>query len=363
MHRAPVTVGVLLCCFLSPAAAAPPVAAPQAVADDAATEPQAVANDDTAAEPQAPIDWSDPGLRKPPPPRAPRQRSVRVAPCTTEALAEAAASAAKAAAEASERTAATLQSLLEQQAIAAGFVPVTMPEESPWSYNLGLTALSISGNASSYSIKGDAGVEGHWRQWNVEAKLSSAYGQASPQAGPLQVTASRGEAFVRGQRNYNPVLGTYLLTGGMFDRVSSIAWQTYGEGGLSLLWWEQKQAGYLRSRLRTSLGARYTREHRQQFFPPAILADAYRNIYSPTVTGNFRFGLSRNAYFFEDAEILQNAQVSQDLRIVSTTGLSAQVNQRVTLTLSYKVRYLGNNAAVQRKTTDTELAAGLTWSS
>jgi hypothetical protein len=304
----------------------------------------------------------DPGLRMDPPANSGPHRPVMVAPCSIEALAETVAGAARLAAEASTRTANTLRELLEQQAIAAGFVPATLPEISNWSYKIGLSGSSISGNASSYALKADADVEGHWRKWNTEGHLTTAYAETEPTTGPVQHTASRGEAYARGQRNYNPILGIYVLPGAMFDRVSNVAWQLYGESGLSLMWFEHKQAGYLRSRLRTSLGARYTREHRRQYYPTvAEVPLPYRNIYGPTLTGNFRFGLSRNATFSEDAELYQDAQNSADLRVTSATSLSAQINQRVGLTVSYKIRYYGNNGAIGRKTTDTELSAGLTW--
>ncbi len=257
------------------------------------------------------------------------------------AVAEAAAAAAREAAEATKRLANVVQQLVEKRALLEGYEPAASPALSPWSYVLGLSALAIGGNANTYSSKLDIGVDGHWRDWNAELRMSGSYGQTSPTVdSELQINASKGEATLRGQRNYNPVLGIYLLGGGMFDRVASIAWQGYGESGISLLWWEHINGDFLRSRLRTSLGFRATREHRFQFYPdPLELDEPYRSIYGPTVTANFRFGMSRAAYFFEDAAIYQDAVTTADTRVTSSTGITAQINQRVSLSVTYKVRY------------------------
>jgi putative salt-induced outer membrane protein YdiY len=282
-------------------------------------------------------------------------------------VAEAAAQAARLAAEASKQTAESVTALLRSRAIGEGYAPVAMPEASAWSHTLGLSALAVGGNANSNSAKLDAGMDGHWRDWNTELRLSSSYGQTSaPSNEPAlqpQVTAYKLEATARGQRNYNPVLGAYLLVGGLVDRVASIDWQGYGEGGLSLLWWEHIRADFLRSRLRTSLGFRATREHHFQFYPvQQRLPDAFKNIFGPTVTGNFRFGLSRSVYVFEEAFIYQDAMVSRDLRFNSNTGISAQINQRVSLSVTYKIRYYGLPSD-NKKTTDSELATGISWTS
>ena len=228
---------------------------------------------------------------------------------------------------------------------------------SPWSYQIGISLISVTGNANSVTGKLSGLASGTWEKWRVKFEGGGAYGQTTNET--ADVTALNGSFRARGERRLGQAFTVYLAGGGGADHVASIELQLYAEPGVSLLWWEEKEADFVRSSLQTDLGFRAMRENRFQYFPVAKdLED--KNVYAPRAALSFRYALSRRAVFTEEAEVLPNVLDPKDIRLTSTSTLTAQILEGVGLALSFKVRHIGAPAE-GKVPTDTELSAGVSW--
>ncbi|RMG17264.1 MAG: DUF481 domain-containing protein [Deltaproteobacteria bacterium] len=293
--------------------------------------------------------------------------ALRAAAAAAEAAREAA-EAARAAAEASRRAAEALAGKAEATSDAQetptgaqtgdeGAKKETPAGPSAWSYQLGLSFISVTGNANAVTGKVSGLASGSWAKWRVKFEGGGAYGQATN--GLSEVTALNGNLSARGDRRLGPKFTVYLTGGLATDHVASIELQYFGEPGLSLLWWEEKEAKFVRSSLQTDLGFRLTRESRFQYFPvPRDLDD--KDIYAPRLALSFRYALTRRAVFTEEAEILPDIVDTKNVRATSTSTLTAQIVEGVGITVSFKVRHIGAPAE-GKVPTDTELAAGVSW--
>ncbi len=237
--------------------------------------------------------------------------------------------------------------------------PKNMPELPQWSYNLSLSALANRGNADNFAGKLSLGVDGNWHEWSTELRGQAAYGLAnvSDQTLPTETTTNNGTISLRGEHNFNTYIGTYALAGGAYDRVASIRYQAYGDLGVVIIWWEVERHGFVKSRLRTSLGARLMRESRAQFYPTHVrLGDRW--VYGPDVTVNYRYAINRDVYVTEDADLLYDVADNKDMRFNSTTTLAAKMTDRLSLQAGIKLRYIGEPAQ-GKKSLDGELSTGL----
>lgn len=282
----------------------------------------------------------------------------------TVRAAEEAAKAAKEAALAAKASTEALLAALEARPKAAEAKAAAPPVQTPWVYNLGVNLISVSGNANAVTAKALGQVTGKWGPWAATIKGSAAYGQTSVpnEAAPL-VTGQNADVSLRGDRGFTEVFGAYVTGGGATDRVASIRLQTYGEAGVGITWFEEKDAGadWVRNRLRTDFGFRATHEARMKYFPePDPASETARNIFSPRMTVAFKYALSKTAFFSQDAEILPDLQQNQNLRASAASLISAQIDKGIALNLGFKVRYIGQPAK-DAKTTDTELGAGIGW--
>lgn len=296
---------------------------------------------------------------------APAAVVVEPSTVTTDAI-HAAAEAAKAAAEAAQSTAQAVHDLAGHVEDLEHVEPTSAPALPVWSYQLGLNSLAKTGNASNFSGQATLGVDGHWHMWATEMRLRGAYGASNPVSDSdgvpdRQTTTFNGAASLRGERHFTPFLGNYILVSAATDRVASIQLQGSGELGLTLVWWEIERDGYVKSRLRTSIGLRYMREIRRQFYPERADISMDRNIWGPPITVNYRYALTRNIYFTEDFDVLYDVNSSKDVRINSQTVLAAGITDHVGLQIGFNVRYIGQPAE-NRRSTDTELTAGLNFS-
>ncbi len=223
---------------------------------------------------------------------------------------------------------------------------------------------SVSGNAKSFTGGLDAGASGAWHNWTTDFKLSFAYGQTWGSAGAdSKPTAFQFSTSARGERKYTDTFGTYALIGFLMDRVASIQDQEYGEAGASNTWIDTMRDDYTFQRVRTSVGFRATREAHGNFYPPAPVdpGDEVKWIYGPTITLNYRLGLTAHAFFTEDATLLFDVQSGHDVRLTSDTAINAQLNSQLAIALTLKVRYLGQPAD-GRDPTDTIIGSNATWS-
>ncbi|MDF1562327.1 MAG: DUF481 domain-containing protein [Deltaproteobacteria bacterium] len=287
---------------------------------------------------------------------------------TLEAMKEAS-QATREAAEATREASAQLKTALEAHA-AKGEKPAAAeakPEEkkdekvSAFSYQLGLGLIAVSGNANAVTGKISGGAEGDWESWKVKLMAAAAYGQTTAATTDLvEVTALNANLSLRGDRKVSKMFSIYLLTGVSADHIASIEAAGLGEAGASLTWWETKNGeDFVKSRFSTDLGFRFTHESRFQYFPAHENLDNV-DIYSPRLALSLRYALTKTAVFTEEAEILPDLVNTKNLRATSTSTLTAQLGGGVSLNAALQIRYIGDPAE-GKKSTDTELSAGVAW--
>lgn len=312
-------------------------------------------------------------------PAKPATASEPVKPATDSAAeaAKAAAEAAKVAAEAAKASADALREAIEHlkappaPATAAVAAPAAPSAPPPWNFLLGVSFLSVSGNANALTGKLSGQAEGKFGQWGTKIGAGAVYGQTyATTPSDKQVTALNANVAARGQRQLSTMFNAYVATGALTDRVAKIAAQGYGEAGAGLVWFENIDGDYVKSKLTTDLGFRYTRESRAQFLVngKSVLDDgqsAYQylediDIYAIALKGGFRYAITKTAVFTEDLEVLPDVVNSSNLRVTSVSALSAQVDKGIALSLGFKARYIGA-PATGAKPLDTELSAGVTW--
>ena len=277
--------------------------------------------------------------------------------------AQAAAEAAKSAAEAAKTTAGAVETLATHVEDIEHPEPKGMPELPEWSYQLSLSALANRGNADNFAGKLTAGVDGNWHQWSTELRGNAAYGLAnvSNRDVPTDTTTFNGHVSARGEHQYTPFIGNYALAGGAFDHVANIRYQAYGDLGVVIIWWEVEQHGFVKSRLRTSLGARLMRESRALYYVEPYQRLADRWVWGPDLTVGYRYAINKDVYVAEDADLLYNVADANDIRFNSTTTLGAKMTDRISLQASVKIRYIGEPAQ-DKQSFDGELSTGLNFS-
>lgn len=291
----------------------------------------------------------------------PSDRDVHAATHEAALAAHDAADAARSAAEAAKAIAAAVHDVAGHVQSLEHPEPSRKPELPEWSYHLGISAIAKTGNSSQFSGQTNLGVNGHWHEWALELRARGAYGASQPLAGLASdaVTTANAGLNARGEYNYTPFLGNYL-TGSVFtDRMASIKYQVYGEPGINLMWWEVEREGYIKSRLRTSLGLRVMRESRKQFYPTPLPLEAML-LYGPSASFAYRYALSRGVYVTEDLDVTYNIPNSRDVRLNSQSALAVSMTDHVALQVGANVRYIGHPAP-GRKATDFELNVGLTF--
>jgi hypothetical protein len=274
--------------------------------------------------------------------------------------AHAAADAARSAAEAARCTAGSVETLATHVEDIEHPTPKKMPELPEWSYQLSLSALANRGNADNFAGKLSLGVDGNWHQWSTELRGNSAYGLAnvSDRSLPTETTTFNGALSARGEHNYTTYIGNYALTGVAFDHIANIRYQAYGDLGFVIIWWEVERHGFVKSRLRTSLGARLMRESRAAYYAPEYERLGDRWVYGPDVTLNFRFAINREVFVTEDFDILYNVGDQDDIRFSSNSTLSAKMTDRIALQAAVKLRFIGEPAE-GKQSFDGELSTGL----
>jgi putative salt-induced outer membrane protein YdiY len=277
--------------------------------------------------------------------------------------AQAAAEAARSAAEAAKSTAGAVETLATHVEDIEHPEPKHMPELPEWSYQLSLSALANRGNADNFAGKLTTGVDGNWHQWSTELRGNAAYGLAnvSNKNVPTDTTTFNGGISARGEHQYTPFIGNYALAAGAFDHVANIRYQAYGDLGVVIIWWEVERHGFVKSRLRTSLGARLMRESRAEYYTAEYRRLGDRWVWGPDLTVGYRYAINKDVYVAEDADLLYNVADGNDIRFGSTTTLGAKMTDRVSLQASVKLRYIGEPAE-GKKPFDGELSTGLNFS-
>jgi hypothetical protein len=280
--------------------------------------------------------------------------------------AQEAAKAAEKAAEAAQKAAEALtggpvQKPAEAAKVAEAPKPPTpaAPPKPLWTGHVGLNLLSVTGNANTFVGKLGGQIEGDFTKWTVLLKADASYGQATA-ADVTSVTALNAEVLARGDRSISDNFAAYLQGGTGTDHIASIELLSFAEAGVAITWLERKTDDFIRARIRTDVGFRYSHEQDFQYYPEALFLDD-RNIFALRVAGSFRYAMSKATYVTEDIEVMPDVVVSQDVRVTSVTAVNAEINKGLAVNLGFKVRYQGV-PATGSKPTDTELGAGINYS-
>jgi putative salt-induced outer membrane protein YdiY len=282
-----------------------------------------------------------------------------------------AAESARVAAEAARTMAEALKALGARPAEPAAPAPPAAPAEekkdekkpAPWAYQVGLNLISITGNATNVALKLGVKVDGKWGDWALAIKSGAAYGQATVGGTDTTVTAKNADAMVRGDRTFGKSFVTFVQTGALADHVASISYQAFGESGVGVKWWELTEGDFLKSKLTTDFGLRFTREEQYRFFAKTDAPVGYikdNNILALRASLALKYAITRTSVFSQDFEILPDVRDTSNLRWTSNTALSAQIDKGFALQLGFKARYIGQPAA-GAKNLDTELGGGVTF--
>lgn len=315
----------------------------------------------------------------PPPPAAARAPAPPAPPALPEdaPAAERAALAAERAAEASAR----LAEAIEKLAAATAREPIAPPpvpapeaaaaaapvKPSVWDVSVGLSLISLTGNASTLTVSGLASALRKTEHWIYSVKAYGAYGRSRPPQveGEVeslsQVVALNAGVELRGDRRFTQEISGYLLAGVDTDHIKSVEARPYGEAGASIFWFDTKRdekASVREAVLRTDFAFRYARETRFQYYPERFdLPDV--DLGGPRFGVLFRYGVSKDITFQEEAEIL--VSVISDSRVLfsSQTQVMASLTDALALGVGFLVK--SDSAPPPGKvSTDTALSFNLT---
>ncbi|MCY1035186.1 DUF481 domain-containing protein [Corallococcus sp. BB11-1] len=326
----------------------------------------------------------------PPPPPAARAQAAPVPPTPPSVIAadapaaersalaaERAALAAERAAEASARLAAAIERLAEVTAQGPIAPPPVAPpaaaaapdatKPSVWDVSVGLSLISLTGNASTLTVSGLASALRKTERWIYSVKAFGAYGRSRPpqlEGGVeslSQVVALTAGIELRGDRRFTEHLSGYLLAGALTDHVGSVESRPYGEAGASILWFDTKKdekLGVRDSTLRTDFAFRYARETRFQYYPERLdLPDV--DLGGPRFGVLFRYGISKDITFQEEAEILVSVITESRVLFNSQTQVMANLTDALALGVGFLVK--SDSAPPPGKvSTDTALSFNLT---
>ncbi|NVI99282.1 DUF481 domain-containing protein [Myxococcus sp. AM009] len=300
-------------------------------------------------------------------PPAPAAEAAPAAPLSVEeraaAAAERAAIAAERAAEASVRAAEAAERAAAvtapPPAPAPAPAPATDKKQGEWDVTVGLGLISLTGNASTLTVSGLASAQRTTDNWIYAIKSYGSYGRSRPpevtgEEAVSQVVAFNAGLELRGDRRFTEVISGYLLAGAETDHVKSVESRTFGEGGLGVLWWDEKKEKGRESYLRTDAAFRYANETRFQYYPTRMdLPDV--DLGGPRFGAVFRYGLAQNVTFKEDVEVLVSVIGDSRMLFNSQTQLSVGLTKKLSLGTSFLVKH--DSAPPPGKvSTDTALA-------
>lgn len=307
------------------------------------------------------------------------QPQVTVAPeahASAAQAAERAAVAAEAAAKAAQSAAETVAKLAQAQedrakAAAAAAAPAAVEakkeeekkDDAAWSGNVGLSLISLTGNANTLTFTANGAVERKSSAWVFGLKGSASYGQARPTDETVsQVTALAAGLQGRADKRLSETVNGYLLGGAETDHVKSVEFRGYGEGGGAIQWLDVKDGDLSKLALKMDIGLRYSDEQRFQYYPDP--KDLERLVLvAPRVGVSFRYALTKSIIFTENLEALVNLWGDTRGRVLanSTTTLAAKLTDSLSLNTSFLVAH-DSVPAAGKVATDTTLQFGLGWS-
>lgn len=277
--------------------------------------------------------------------------------------------------QAAERAATAAQAAAEAASLAAGTRPrpslfgevlaeprlVVSPETPTWAGSVGFGLIWIAGSAETLALSGNGAIERKSNDWIWSAKAGGGYGQsAAASNGVTEVVALNASLFLRGDRRLTPMLSAYLAGGADTDHIKSVEVRGAGEGGVGLLWYEDKVEDFVKTALRTDLAFRYVREFRFQYYPaPMDLDDV--DVVAPKLGIAFRYALSKEALFSEDAEILPNIVGASRVLLNSASKLSFRLTSLLSFATALQLGFDSSPAPGKREL-DSALTIGLEFS-
>ena len=279
--------------------------------------------------------------------------SARKAAESAQLAAEAAQKAAEAALKVSQSAAA-----VHPSGLPAAAAPTT---PSPWTATVGLGLISLTGNTSSVTVAGSATAERKSEDWIYALKMGGTYGQSRPEGeADSKVLALNATLQLRGDRRFTDRVSGYLLAGTDTDHVKSVEYRSYGEAGVGLIWFDQKQADGSQSFLRTDLGFRGAKESRFQYYPvPLKIGD--KDLAAPRLGAEFRYGVTKDLLFLQQAEVLENVTGDPRTLVNTLSKLSVRLVRTLAIGASFTVGY-DSQPAPGKVPTDTALALNLDYS-
>lgn len=271
-------------------------------------------------------------------------------------------------AAAAERTAAAAEKLAqsaEKLQMAQGGGASTTGEggaqdPSAWTGAAGLGLVWLTGNAEALTLTSLTNLEKKTENWIVRAKATGAYGQARPAASTTteaEIVALRALGELRGDRRFTEKASGFLLGGAETDHVKSVELRYYGEAGASMIWLDDKAADYTRLSLRTDLALRYLNEQRFQYYPTPLNVDDIM-LFGPRFGVNFKYGISKDSTFIQDAEVIPNIVGTGRVLFNGAAKISSKLTSSLALAVSFVMTH-DSQPAPGKRTTDTALTAGL----
>ncbi len=292
--------------------------------------------------------------------------SAARAAAAAEKAAQAAAIAAEAAvkaAEAAARISAVVPARLEVPPAPAAAAAAPAAAPSVWTGTVGLGLISLTGNSRTVTFNTNAAAERKTEGWILGTKLYATYGQnRAAVAADTETVAEAAGLQLRVDRRFGPRYSTYLLAAADTDHVKSVELRSTGEAGATVVWVDAGGDAGWKTTLKTDLGFRVADEHRYEYFPADPLVAPHGlagvTLYAPRAALAFRYAMSKDVLFAEDAEILPN--VVGDSRVVVNSV--SKISTRLSRTLAFGVAFSVNHdsaPASDKVATDTALALTL----
>lgn len=232
------------------------------------------------------------------------------------------------------------------------------PASVVWTGAVGLGLIALTGNSRALTLAATGNLQRKSPDWIYALRAGGAYGQTTPPgSGSSQINALNALFEARGDRRLTEQLSLYLLAGVDTDHLKSIEERPYGELGVSYLWFDEKEGDLQRSSFKTDLGFRYGREIRQQYYPTVARLDAV-DIIAPRVGAAFRYALSREVIFTDEAGLLLNLANTTRALFSNTAKLTSRLTERVGLGVAFVI----NDDTVPppgKVSIDTALTVGL----
>lgn len=284
------------------------------------------------------------------------------AAAAAEKAAQAAATAAEAALKAEEaaaRVSAVVPARLEAPAApAAQAAPAAPPKASPWTGTVGVGLISLTGNSRTVTFNANAQAERKSEGWIVGTKLYATYGQNRVAAlGATETVAEAAGGLLRLDRRFAERYSAYVLGAADTDHVKSVELRSTGEVGASILWVDAGGASGWKTTLRTDLGFRVANEVRHRYYPESGPAPD-ETLYAPRGALGFRYALSKDVLFAEDAEILPNVVGESRVVVNGVTKISTRLSRTLAFGVAFTVNH-DSRPAEGKVPTDTALALTL----